>query len=171
MAQKCKPSFVPTPKKGCSRVRSTLLQSTSGVLGSSSVYTRVGRGTSDCRQERQIHEWRVPHRVQVVPILVAPDSLEAVYSKDIFKTALTDEKHFKRVQLVLCPRTGDPCKVIPYPTVDGNKYPHGAILDTDSCPLWTVNPLCLKQYLQVCGCLWMHNHTHAHTHVRTHAHA
>lgn len=91
--------------------------------------------------------------VQIVPLLVAADSLEAVYSKDIFDSTLTEQEHLKRAQLVLCPRTGDPCKVIPAPTVDGTKYPYGSILDTDACPLWTINPLCLRQYLQVCVCI------------------
>ena len=91
--------------------------------------------------------------VKVVPLLVVADSLEAVYTKDIFNTTLTEEEHLKRAQLVLCPRTGDPCKVIPAPTVDGTKYPYGSILDTDTCPLWTINPLCLRQYLQVCVCI------------------
>ncbi len=87
--------------------------------------------------------------VKIVPLLVAADSLEAVYSKDIFDSTLTEQEHLQRAQLVLCPRTGDPCKVIPAPTVDGTKYPYGSILDTDACPLWTINPLCLRQYLQV----------------------
>ena len=88
--------------------------------------------------------------VQVVPLMVAADSLEAVYSKDNFRTTLTGEEHLKRAKLELCPRSGDPCQLIASPTVDGTEYPHGSILDTDTCPLWTINPLCLRQYLQVC---------------------
>ena len=89
--------------------------------------------------------------VKVVPILVTPESLEAIYSRDLFNTTLTAEEHLRRAKLEIWPRSGEACQSIPHPTIDGVKYPHGSLLDTTTVPVWQIHPLCVRQWLQVRG--------------------
>ena len=90
--------------------------------------------------------------VEVVPILVPPDNVSARYSESIFPDHnLGADDHLQRAKLQIWPRSGTVCKTLSHPIKDGIKYPHGSLLDTQACPFWCINPLCLQQYLQVRG--------------------
>ena len=100
--------------------------------------------------------------VTIVPLLVEAGSANATYTNGIFACTTTDPaEHLQRCKVILWPRTGEPCKTIAHPVVDGKTHPHGSFLDTQACPLWATHPLCLRQYLQV---RTQHLHTqHLHT--------
>ena len=86
--------------------------------------------------------------VSVVPLMVSPDNVSATYSTDIFPDS---DDHLRRAKVILWPRNGEVCKPIPHPTKDGIKFPHGTFLDTTTCPLQAIHPLCVRQYLEVRG--------------------
>ena len=84
--------------------------------------------------------------------MVSPDSISATYSSNIFPNrGLSAQDHLQRAKLKIWSRTGEVCRTLPHPTKDGIQYPHGSFLDTQACPVWCINPLCLQQYLQVRG--------------------
>ena len=73
-------------------------------------------------------------------------------TSDIFVNASEDlGVHLQMSKCVLWPRSGLHCQTIPHPVYNNKKYPHGAFLDTDACPLKAIHPLCLRQFLQVRG--------------------
>ena len=88
--------------------------------------------------------------VTIVPLLVTGTDPMVELTREIFSTP-PDADHLQLCKCVLWPRSGEPCLPIPCPTRNGKKYPHGTFLDTRSCPLKLVHPLCLRQYLQVRG--------------------
>ena len=88
--------------------------------------------------------------VKIVPLLVDDTDPMAELTRDIFP-ARPDVDHLQLAKCVLWPRSGEPCVPIPFPTRNGKSYPHGTFLDTQSCPLELIHPLCLRQYLQVRG--------------------
>ena len=89
--------------------------------------------------------------VKVVPLMVQPATVSADYTKDIFPDSLSAESHLRRAKLQLWPRTGAPCVCLPHPIKNEMKYPHGSFLDLDTFPIWTIHPLCLRQFLEVRG--------------------
>ena len=83
--------------------------------------------------------------------MVQPATVSADYTKDIFPDSLSAESHLRRAKLQLWPRTGAPCVCLPHPIKNEMKYPHGSFLDLDTFPIWTIHPLCLRQFLEVRG--------------------
>ena len=89
--------------------------------------------------------------VKVVPLMVEPGTVSALYTSDIFPDNLSAASHLCRANLQLWPRTGAPCVCLPHPIENAKKYPHGSFLDLDTFPIWTIHPLCLRQFLEVRG--------------------
>lgn len=87
--------------------------------------------------------------VRIVPLLVEDTHHMAEETNTIFDTS--DGDHLRLAKCDLWPRSGRSCVPVPFPIRNNKQYPHGSFLDTVSCPLPLVHPLCLRQFLQVRG--------------------